>query len=95
MTSEQRFRWVAYGEGASFLLLLGVAMPLKYWLGLPLAVRVVGTAHGALFVLYAFLVCLALGEGRFSLRTAALAMLASVVPFGPFWFERRASAREA
>lgn len=94
MTSDQRFAWTAYAEGASFLLLLGVAMPLKYVFGLPLAVRVVGMVHGALFVLYALLVLEAVGAGRFSLRTAALAMLASVLPFGPFVFERKRSERE-
>ena|SRR5688572_23921868 len=94
MTPHQRFAWTAYAEGASFLLLLGVAMPLKYLFGLPLAVRVVGMAHGALFILYALLVFEAVGAGRFSLRTAALAMLASVLPFGPFVFERRRAGRE-
>jgi integral membrane protein len=89
MTPERRFAWAAYAEGASFLLLLFVAMPLKYLLGLPQAVRVVGMAHGVLFLLYALLVFEALGSGRFNLRTAALAMLASVLPFGPFVFERR------
>lgn len=89
MSSDQRFKWTAYAEGASFLLLLGVAMPLKYLFDLPLAVRVVGMAHGVLFLLYGFLVVEALAAGRFNLRTAALAMLASVLPFGPFVFERK------
>ena len=89
MTAEERFKWIAYAEGASFLVLLGIAMPLKYLAGMPLAVRVVGSIHGGLFVLYALLVLEALGAGRFRLRTAALAMLASVLPFGPFVFERR------
>jgi integral membrane protein len=89
MTSEQRFKWTAYAEGASFLVLLGIAMPLKYLLDLPQAVRVVGMLHGVLFLLYVVLVMEALGAGRFTLRTAALAMLASVLPFGPFVFERK------
>ncbi|MSP17466.1 MAG: DUF3817 domain-containing protein, partial [Myxococcales bacterium] len=42
-----RLRVVAFAEGCSFLLLLGVAMPLKYLAGLPLAVRLVGSLHGA------------------------------------------------
>ena len=89
MSPEQRFCWVAYGEGASFLVLLGIAMPLKYLAGLPLAVRVVGLLHGVLFLAYLLLVFEAVGAGRFTLRTAALAVLASVLPFGPFVFERR------
>ena len=39
-------------EGVSYLLLLGVAMPLKYAFGLPLAVKIVGMAHGVLFLAY-------------------------------------------
>jgi len=89
MSPPQRFHWVALAEGASFLALLFIAMPLKYLAGFPLAVRVVGMLHGVLFVLYALLVFEALGAGRFNARTAALAMLAAVLPFGPFWFERR------
>lgn len=89
MSPERRFRWVAYGEGASFLVLLLIAMPLKYWAGLPSAVRVVGMLHGVLFVLYVLLVFEAVGAERFSMRTAALALLASLLPFGPFVFERK------
>ena len=94
MSPSQRFHWVALAEGASFLVLLFVAMPLKYFVGFPLAVRIVGMLHGVLFVLYALLVFEALGCGRFSARTAALAMLASVVPFGPWLFERRFGSGE-
>lgn len=95
MTPDQRFKWTAYAEGASFLVLLLVAMPLKYLLGLPQAVRVVGMLHGVLFILYAFFVVEALSSGRFTLRTAALAMLASVLPFGPFVFERKLGTNHA
>lgn len=89
MSPERRFHWVAYSEGASFLILLLIAMPLKYWLGLPTATRVVGLLHGVLFVAYVVLIGEALGAGRFTLRTAGLALLASLLPFGPFLFERR------
>ena len=89
MSPEQRFKWVAYAEGASFLVLLGIAMPLKYLAGLPQAVRVVGMAHGVLFIAYVLLVFNALGAGRFDGRKAAWALLASLLPFGPFVLERR------
>ena len=52
MEELKQFRWVAFLEGLSFVLLLFVAMPLKYWAGLPLAVRIVGMVHGLLFVLF-------------------------------------------
>src|SRR5687767_2437690 len=47
-----RLRLVGLSEGVSFLLLLGVAMPLKYIAGLPIFVKVVGWVHGGLFVLF-------------------------------------------
>jgi integral membrane protein len=84
MSLERTFRLVAYAEGASFLVLLLIAMPLKYWAGLPLAVRVVGSLHGLLFVLYVVLVIAAFLARRFDVRTAAFALLASLLPFAPF-----------
>jgi integral membrane protein len=44
------FRWVAIAEGVSFLVLLGIAMPLKYFAGMPEAVKIIGMLHGILFV---------------------------------------------
>jgi len=84
-----RLRLVAFLEGISLLLLLFVAMPLKYWAGLPLAVRYVGMAHGLLFVLYVLLVIPVAIEHRWGLGKTALALLVSVLPFGTFWAERR------
>ncbi|MET0341909.1 MAG: DUF3817 domain-containing protein, partial [Polyangiales bacterium] len=88
MSAEARFKWVAYAEGASFLALLGIAMPLKYLAGMPQAVRVVGLAHGVLFLAYVWLIFDALGAKRFGLKQAALAFIAALLPFGPFVFER-------
>jgi integral membrane protein len=84
----RRFRWIAWLEGVSFLILLGIAMPLKYLAGLPLAVRVVGMAHGVLFVAYAVLVLLLLVRRHWSLGRAAEAMGLSLVPFGTFVLDR-------
>lgn len=84
----RRFRWIAWLEGVSFLILLGIAMPLKYLADLPLAVRVVGMAHGVLFVAYAVLVLLLLVRRHWSLGRAAEAMGLSLVPFGTFMLDR-------
>lgn len=84
-----RFRSIAWIEGLSFLALLFVAMPLKYYAGIPLAVRVVGMAHGLLFIAYVVLVGLLLASGTFSFTRAAWALLMSVVPFGTFVLERQ------
>lgn len=83
-TPLDRLRLIAFWEGVSFLVLLGVAMPLKYLAGWPLAVRVVGMAHGILFILYVLAVFAAVRRYRWPWRRTALVLLASVLPAGPF-----------
>ncbi|WP_317206779.1 DUF3817 domain-containing protein [Hymenobacter sp. BT770] len=89
LTSLGRLRLIAFLEGVSLLVLLGIAMPLKYLAGQPTAVRYVGMAHGLLFVLYVVLVIQVAMQQRWSFGKMALALLASVVPFGTFWADRR------
>jgi integral membrane protein len=84
-----RFRWIAMLEGISYLVLLFIAMPLKYFADMPLAVRVTGMAHGVLFIAYGVLVALLLARGNFSFLRAAWAMLMSLIPFGTFVLERQ------
>ena len=85
----KNFRIIACLEGLSFLILLLVAMPLKYVYGMPLAVRIVGSAHGALFVAY----CIALAAVRSKLnwnhKTTAIAFISAFLPAGPFIFDRK------
>ncbi len=78
------FRLIAFIEGVSFLVLLFIAMPLKYWAGLPLAVRVVGTAHGVLFVLFIISLLDVMIRYRWSLLRGAVIFLSSLIPFGTF-----------
>lgn len=90
-----RLRLIGMMEGASFLLLLGIAMPLKYLAGEPQMVRIVGSAHGLLWVLFVAAVVEVSVRMRWPLRRIAAALVASVVPFGPFVFDahlRRTSA---
>ena len=84
-----RLRLVGLLEGVSFLLLLGIAMPLKYLAGMPLAVRVLGIVHGVLFVAFVLLVFEAMGSLRWSLKQVGLALLASLLPFGTLLLDRR------
>lgn len=95
-TLVRSVRYVGLLEGLSYLVLLFIAMPLKYALGLPTAVRVVGAIHGALFVLLGSLIGSALFEGALTKKEAAMVALASLVPFGPLFVDgrlRRALAR--
>lgn len=84
-TTLGRLRLLAFVEGISFLLLLGVGMPLKYAYAMPGPNRVIGMAHGLLFVLYVFYVIQAKIEYRWTFQKTALALLASILPFGTFW----------
>jgi len=78
------FRLIAFIEGVSFLVLLFIAMPLKYWAGLPLAVSVVGSAHGILFVLFVMSLIDVMIRYRWSLFRGTMIFLSSLVPFGTF-----------
>jgi len=84
-----RLRIVAFLEGISYLVLLGIAMPLKYFVGLPQAVRVVGMAHGVLFVLFVILLIQVATEKSWSFKKSALSFVSSLVPFGTFYADSR------
>ena len=83
-TPLARLRFIGFWEGISFLVLLGIAMPLKYLAGWPLAVRVVGMAHGVLFLLYLAATVQAALEYSWSWRRTAVVLAASLLPGGPF-----------
>lgn len=88
-----RLRIVALCEGWSYVLLLGVAMPLKYGLDMPQAVRVVGMLHGLLFILFAAALFHAQLERRWGLGFSVLVFLSSLVPLGAFWMDRKLRER--
>ena len=86
-SSIGRLRVVALIEGMSYMLLLFVAMPLKYMAGMPMAVRYVGMAHGFLFVLFSFFLLQAMLDAKWSLKWTAMVFASAVVPFGTFWMD--------
>lgn len=88
-TPLARLRTIGLLEGVSFLALLLIAMPLKYAADQPLAVRYVGMAHGILFLLYLLAIVPVALDHRWSWKTCALAVLASVLPAGPFVFDHK------
>lgn len=87
-----RVRLVGMLEGISFLILLGIAMPLKYMMDMPMAVRVTGMAHGVLFLLFLLVIFQAWGNKALTTKQSALAFVASLIPFGPFLIDRRLEA---
>ncbi len=92
-----RLRVIGLIEGVSFLVLLGIAMPLKYFGGMPEAVKVVGWAHGLLFIGFVALLLVAMNLADWSLRRGAMFFIAALVPCGPFLVDKhlRRYAREA
>jgi integral membrane protein len=88
-------RKVALFEAVSFLVLMGIAMPLKYFWGMPSAVKVVGWAHGVLFMVF----CVALAQtfwvAKWPMGRAIMVFVAALLPFGPFVVDRRMLAYEA
>lgn len=85
----RHFRFTALAEAVSYLLLLGVAMPLKYVWGQPLAVKIIGAIHGGLFIVFCLTLALAMRAGKWSLARAVGLFLASLVPLLPFWLDAR------
>lgn len=90
----KRFRLIGLLEGISFLVLLGIGMPLKYMAGIPEVVKVVGWAHGVLFVLFILGVLQVKNILRWSLLQVGTAFLASVVPFGTFILDKQVKKQE-
>ena len=83
------FRVSGWLEGGSYLLLLFIAMPLKYIWDEPLAVRIVGMAHGILWIVYcAMALWLGLTE-KWGIKKLMYAWIASLLPFGPFVFDHK------
>ena len=82
-------RTVGKIEGISFLLLMGIAMPLKYAAGMPLAVTIVGWIHGILFLWFCYVLVRALLETPLTFKWSAIAFVAALLPFGPFVIDKK------
>ena len=83
----RQLRVIGLIEGVSFLVLLGIAMPLKYLAGMPRAVSAVGMAHGVLFILYLAALAHAHVTVRWPMRRALTVFAAAMLPLGPFFIE--------
>ncbi|MEM9226802.1 MAG: DUF3817 domain-containing protein [Verrucomicrobiota bacterium] len=84
-----RLRVLGIIEGVSLLLLLGIAMPLKYGFDLPIAVKIVGWTHGLLFMGFVSLLLVAMILAGWSFKRGALCFAAAFFPFGPFLIDKR------
>ena len=90
----RRFRLTALAEGSSFLLLLCIAMPMKYMMGMPRVVTVVGGIHGLLFLAYVAQLARLRTTHQWDNKFSFYAFLASLLPFGPFIFDKHLREKE-
>ena len=88
-TGIRQLRLLGMTEAMSFIVLLAIAMPLKYLAGIPMAVRIVGMAHGLLFISYVVCVGYTASAAGWPFRRTALTMGAALVPAGPFLVDGR------
>lgn len=88
-SSLSALRLIGLLEGISYLVLLGIAMPLKYYYDKPDAVKIVGMAHGVLFVMYCINLLIVHLKLKWTMRITIGAFIASLVPFGTFYADKK------
>lgn len=93
-SSLPAFRLVALLEGVSFLILLFIAMPLKYMMHMPAPVRIAGMIHGVLFLGFVFYLLQVRSEKNWTAKKALIAFVASLLPFGTFVLDARVLKKE-
>ncbi|MDY0232878.1 MAG: DUF3817 domain-containing protein [Sulfurimonas sp.] len=92
--SVKKFGYINTIEGYSYLLLLFVAMPMKYLLGIAVAVKIVGMIHGILFIIFCALLIKAWEETKWPFSESLIFFIASLLPFGTFFTKKRIKSYE-
>jgi integral membrane protein len=87
-------RFIGIAEGVSLLVLLGIAMPLKYMAGIPEAVKIIGWIHGLLFVLFMAAVLYVYLTRKWPFKKLVFAFVAAFLPFGTFVFDAQLKKEE-
>jgi integral membrane protein len=87
-------RRAGFIEAVSFLVLIGIAMPLKYLSHQPMAVKIAGWIHGLLFITFCIALLRAHALGNWPVSRSAKFFIAALLPFGPFVIDRRAKEYE-
>ena len=89
MNSIHFFRIISFLEGLSYILLLFLAVPMKYMAGEAGLVKSLGMPHGILFVLYVFLALFIRSKMNWNFANTLLVLVASLLPFGTFYIDRK------
>ncbi len=79
------FRLIALLEGLSFLVLIFIGVPMKYFQNNDAIVKMVGMPHGMLFILYLFLSIVLKQKMSWSIKTFAIIISTAIIPFGTFY----------
>ena len=87
-SSIKKFRVVSFIEGLSYLTLLFVAMPIKYFGGNPIPVKIVGMTHGLFFLLFIYFLYAAATEYKWSKKFSLFAFVSSLTPFGMVFLDK-------
>ena len=85
---RQYFIKADHAEGVSFPVLLFIAMPLKYMMYMPLAVKLVDSIHGGLFVAYVLLLAAVHIKLKLKITQSIGLFLLSLIPFGTFYLHK-------
>lgn len=83
------FRVVSFLEGVSYILLLFIATPVKYFGDDPSYVKMLGMPHGILFMVYVILAFMLKTPEKWDSKTFRIVLLASILPFGTFYIDRK------
>jgi integral membrane protein len=83
------FRIISFLEGVSYLLLLFIATPVKYFGEDPSYVKMLGMPHGILFMLYVVLAILLKAPEKWDNKTVGIVLVASILPFGTFYIDKK------
>ncbi|VAW24552.1 FIG00930942: hypothetical protein [hydrothermal vent metagenome] len=86
---RKTFRVISFLEGVSFLLLLFIATPIKYFAGNDSFVKMLGMPHGILFLVYVVFAIMLKYELKWEVKTTWVVLIASVIPFGTFYIDHK------
>ncbi len=92
--SVKNFGLINTVEGYSYLLLLFVAMPMKYIFGIAIATKIVGMIHGILFIAFLLLLVKAWEDAKWPLKDTIIFFIASLIPFGTFFTKKKIRSYE-
>lgn len=83
------YRLTAFLEGVSYILLIFIAVPIKYLLNEAVYVKILGMPHGVLFILYIVFSIIAKIKYNWNFRKFLVISIASLVPFGTFYIDKK------